>query len=126
MAHIYLLVICIPKNICSLTLDVVFCWFHCYYIFLGVYASMVVTASGNFYFLCRFHQETLVAFLNMFSWLTLSVIYMVFYLCVMGISTLMTVFFFTSGISWSCDSGVSSLMVPILIIDIFPVSGCNC
>ena len=28
-------------------------------------------------------------------------------------------YFYTSGISWGCDSGVSSLIVPIFIFDIF-------
>ena len=66
--------------------------------------------------------------LNVVMWLTLLVLDLVLYFCVLILSTLVPVFgvFPTSGISWGCASGVASLIVTIFIFDIFPVSGCNC
>ena len=80
--------------------------------------------------LCKLSFFLVVPFLkvrfifNVTTWLTLLVIDLFLYLCVLGLSTLVPVFFFTSGISFECASGASSLIVPISIIDIFPVSGC--
>ena len=63
----------------------------------------------------------------MVTWLILLVLDLVLYLCVLGLSAMVPVFYFPiSGISRGCDSRVYSLIVPIPIFDIFPVSGCNC
>ena len=61
------------------------------------------------------------AFLKVVTWLNLLVIDLVFYLFVLILSTLMTLFvlFSTSGITWGCGSVVSAFIFPILIFGIF-------
>ena len=65
------------------------------------------------------------AFLNVVTWLTLLVLYLVLYLCVPVFFTLMSLFcgFFTSGITWGCGSIVSAFIFPILIFGNFPIFG---
>ena len=80
-------------------------------------ALYVLTAYVKSYFFCWFHWKKKGAFLNVVTWLTLLVLDMLLYLCILFISNLVSVFgvCFTFGISWGCVSDVSSLIVPILI-----------
>ena len=81
---------------------------------------MVVWSSVNLIFFVRSSGKSLGTLLNVVTWLTLLVLDMVLYLCVLRLYTLMPVFvtFSTYGISWSCTSGVPSLSMLILIFDI--------
>ena len=66
------------------------------------------------------------AFLNVVTWLTILVLNMVLYLCVLVIYNLVQVFYlFTYVISWVWDSGVSALIVPILFFDISLLLGAS-
>ena len=66
-------------------------------------------------------------FLKVVTWLTLLVLYLVLYLCVLIISTLMSPFsvLSTSGITWVYASDVYAFISPIFIFGNFPFSWCN-
>ena len=76
---------------CSFTVDVVFCWFHCGYMF-WLYAIMVVWVFVKSQIFVGFIEKNLGAFLNMVTWLTILVLDLVLYLYVLCLSTLVPVF----------------------------------
>ena len=128
LVHPFLLGLCIPKFPYSFTVDVVFRLLHLDCIFLGVYASTVVWASVKFIFFCWFLP-------NKIRWVfecghmveSFGCWYIVILICAGYLHSGANFWYFsTSGISWGCYSGVSSLIVAIFIFDIFPFSGYNC
>ena len=68
------------------------------------------------------------AFLKFVTWLTFLVPDLVLYLCVMVLSTLISLFgvYSTSGITWGRASGVSAFIIPIFIFGYLPFYCCNC
>ena len=64
------------------------------------------------------------AVLNVFTWLDISVLALVLYLCGPFLSILMSLLrgFPTSGIPWGCDSGVSTFFL-VLVVSNFSVFG---
>ena len=56
MVHPFLIGIYIQNISCSLTVDVIFCWFHCECILFGIYAEIVVWAYLRFCFCCWIHR----------------------------------------------------------------------
>ena len=99
----------------------VYGYFHCDCFFYDVCASKVVCAYVCIYFFAASILNMLGAFLKVVTWLNLLVIDLVFYLFVLILSTLMTLYvlFSTSGITWGCGSVVSAFIFPILIFGIF-------
>ena len=63
------------------------------------------------------------AFSKVVTWLTLFVIDMVLYLCVLIIYTMMSFLcvLSNSDFTWVCASGVSALIVPIFVFGNFPL-----
>ena len=94
----------------SFSVDVVFYWVRCDFLFFGVYSRNVVCAYMCFYFSTVSIVNMLGAFLNVFTWLNLLVIDLVLYLCVTFLFTLMSLFcgLSTYGITWGCSSGLSA------------------
>ena len=90
----------------SFSVDVVFYWVRCDFLFFGVYSRNVVCAYMCFYFSTVSIVNMLGAFLNVFTWLNLLVIDLVVYLCVLVLATMMPFFsyFPSSGIKWYCGA----------------------
>ena len=65
------------------------------------------------------------AFLKVLTWLTLLVLDLVLYLCVIVLSTMISLFgvFSTYGITWGFTSGAFSFIISIFIFGYFPFFG---
>ena len=76
-------------------------------------------------FYSAFILNIMVAFLNIFTWLTLLVLDLALYLSGTFISILMSLLcsISTSGITWVCTYGVSAFSLSILIFGSFSVFG---
>ena len=110
LAHTSWLGVCIPIFTCSFTVDVVCHWFNCDFFFFGVYAIKVVCSYVSLIFSVASSWNILGAFLKFVTWLTLLVLGIVLYLCVLVLSILTSLFgvFPTSEITWGCTSDVST------------------
>ena len=95
--------------------------------FLVFYAIKVVCDYVCFNFSVASTWKCLGVFLKVVTWLTLLVLYLVLYLCVLVLSAMISLFgvFSTYGITCVCASGVSAFIFPIFIFGIFPFSWCN-
>ena len=107
----------------------VFCnWFHFNCFFFGVYSRKVVYAYVCFIFSITPTGNILGEFLKVVTQLTLLVLDMILYLCVLVLFTLISIFGVssTSGITWGRAYGISVFILPNFIFGNLPFSWCNC